>query len=102
MIKCDANCDALGNIWLRNNVFYYIVELPRIDGKRRYFRKSLHTRDYFEARERVKLLLAGKEYAPRKQINLPYPDTEIKTPNQKITIGDVLESALIKANQVNL
>jgi integrase len=98
MIKCDANCDALGNIWLRNNVFYYIVELPRIDGKRRYFRKSLHTRDYFEARERVKLLLAGKEYAPRKQINLPYPDTEIKTPNQKITIGDVLESALIKAN----
>ncbi|MBO5739737.1 MAG: hypothetical protein J6R52_01570 [Alphaproteobacteria bacterium] len=23
MIKCDANCDALGNIWLRNNVFYY-------------------------------------------------------------------------------
>lgn len=42
--KCDANCDATHqNLWLRGNIFYYRVELPREDNKRRYKRISLHT-----------------------------------------------------------
>ena len=52
--KCKANCQANDNLYLRGNVFYYMVELPRQDGKRRYFIKSLHTKDYYEALERSK------------------------------------------------
>lgn len=54
--KCKANCQANDNLYLRGNVFYYMVELPRQDGKRRYFIKSLHTKDYYEALERLKLM----------------------------------------------
>lgn len=61
MKTCDAkrkNCDAKSprgtNLWLRNGIFYYIVELPRVDGRRRYLRQSLHTSDYYEAREQIK------------------------------------------------
>ena len=44
MKKCDANCDATHqNLWLRGNIFYYRVELPRENAKRRYKRISLHT-----------------------------------------------------------
>lgn len=66
--KCDAKCDAFWknsqlfspkfHIWLRKNVFYMIVELPRVDGKRRYKRISLHTNDYYEAKERISLVKA--------------------------------------------
>ena len=29
--KCDANCDAKApHLWLRNNIFYYRVELERV------------------------------------------------------------------------
>ena len=52
--KCKANCQANDNLYLRGDVFYYMVELPRQDGKRRYFIKSLHTKDYYEALERSK------------------------------------------------
>lgn len=52
--KCKANCQANDNLYLRGNVFYYMVELPRQDGKRRYFIKSLHTKDYYEALEKAK------------------------------------------------
>ena len=45
--KCKANCQANDNLYLRGNVFYYMVELPRQDGKRRYFIKSLLTKDYY-------------------------------------------------------
>ncbi len=31
-----------------------IVESPRVDGKRRYKRISLHTSNYYEAKERIK------------------------------------------------
>ena len=51
--KCDAKCDAIHNIWLRNGIYYYRVELSRQNGKRRYFRQSLHTGNYYEAREKV-------------------------------------------------
>ena len=65
--KCDTKYDASVmqfrkyshhfspkvRLWLRKNVFYYIVELPRVDGNRRYKRISLHTNNYYEARERI-------------------------------------------------
>ena len=36
--KCGADCDAnLSHLWLRNNIFYYRVELPRKNNKRRYY-----------------------------------------------------------------
>ncbi len=38
------------HLWLRKNIFYCRVELPRIDGKRRWKRISLHTNNYYEAR----------------------------------------------------
>lgn len=52
--KCKANCQANDNLYMRNGVFYYMVELPRQDGKRRYFIKSLHTKDYYDALENAK------------------------------------------------
>ncbi len=53
--KWDANCEAESHVpapflWLRKNVFYCRIELPRVNGKRRYKRFSLHTSDYYEAR----------------------------------------------------
>jgi hypothetical protein len=42
--KCKANCQANDNLYLRGDVFYYMVELPHQDCKRRYFIKSLHTK----------------------------------------------------------
>ena len=41
------------NLLLRNGIFYFIVELPRVDGRRRYLRQSLKTTNYYEARERA-------------------------------------------------
>ena len=52
--KCKANCQANDNLYLRGDVFYYMVELPRQDDKRRYFIKSLHTKNYYEALEKAK------------------------------------------------
>lgn len=52
--KCKANCQANDNLYMRGDVFYYMVELPRQDGKRRYFIKSLHTKNYYEALEKTK------------------------------------------------
>ena len=52
--KCKANCQANDNLYLRGDVFYYMVELPRQNGKRRYFIKSLHTKNYYEALEKMK------------------------------------------------
>ncbi len=55
--KCKANCQANDNLYLRGDVFYYMVELPRQNGKRRYFIKSLHTKNYYEARTSLCVLL---------------------------------------------
>ena len=46
-------CSAPIHLWLRNRVFYSIMELPRVNGKRRYHRISLHTTNYYEAREKL-------------------------------------------------
>ena len=54
--KCQTNCQADKNLWVRNNVFYFMVELPRKNGKRRYLCKSLHTKNYYEAQERLKIM----------------------------------------------
>ena len=49
--KWDAHqCSTPIHLWLRNNIFYCRMELPRINGKRRYKRISLHTNNYYEAR----------------------------------------------------
>lgn len=44
--KCMANCMANKiYIQLRNKIFYYRVELPKVNNKRRYKIISLHTQD---------------------------------------------------------
>ena len=61
--KCDANCDAkLPHLWLRNNIFYCRVELERVGGKRRYKRISLHTDNFFEAREKLRAMTTDKNW----------------------------------------
>lgn len=69
--KCDANCDARAqksapHLWLRNNVFYCRIELPRVDGKRRYKRFSLHTNNYYEA----KTLMDQQQYIEHTVLNV--------------------------------
>ena len=69
--KCDALCDArtkksAPHLWLRNNVFYCRIELPRVDGKRRYKRFSLHTSNYFEA----KTLMDQQQYIEHTVLNV--------------------------------
>ncbi len=53
---CNTRCNTDHNILLRNNIFYYRVELPRENGKRRFFCKSLKTYNYYEAREKAKIM----------------------------------------------
>ena len=60
--KCDTPWATSGGpkprIILRKNIFYYMIELPYVNGKRRFFRKSLHTDNFFEARQIVKMWVA--------------------------------------------
>lgn len=70
--KCKANCQANDNLYLRGDVFYYMVELPRQNGKRRYFIKSLHTKNYYEALEKAQKITK----------NL---DLTVKTPKELIS-----------------
>ena len=59
--KCDAFCDAwkapVPHLWLRKNIFYCRIEKAKNNGKRRYFRISLHTSNYYEAMERIKTFM---------------------------------------------
>lgn len=70
--KCDASCDARygadQHLWLRNNIFYYRVELPRQNGKRRYKRVSLRTSNFFEAREKIKQMTGKTNNWPFNEI----------------------------------
>ena len=60
--KCMANCMANKiYIQLRNKIFYYRVELPRVNNKRRYKIISLHTQDYYETKERIKQMVVLEE-----------------------------------------
>lgn len=59
---CMANCMAEKiHLQLRNKVFYYRVELPRVNNKRRYKIISLHTQNYFEAKEKIKQMVELEE-----------------------------------------
>ncbi len=42
------------HLHLRNKIFYYRVELPRVNNKRRYKIISLHTQNYYEAQEKIR------------------------------------------------
>lgn len=55
--KCMSYCNTDKYIKLRNNIFYFTMELPRKNGKRRFFCKSLHTYNYYEAREKAKIMV---------------------------------------------
>ena len=99
---CDAKCDAYLisrrlRLWLRNHVFYCIMELSRVNEKRRYLRISLHTDSYYEARERLKHMgvvldqkvadkmrqkLALKPFATQKEL-LQMRDEAIKEANEE-------------------
>lgn len=63
---CMANCMASKiYLQLRNKIFYYRVELPRVNNKRRYKIISLHTQNYFEAQEKIKQMIATEEKLAR-------------------------------------
>ncbi|MBP3615918.1 MAG: tyrosine-type recombinase/integrase [Alphaproteobacteria bacterium] len=49
MAKCMAKTKIKPHLWLRNGFFYCRMELPRVEGKRRYLCYSLYTNDYYEA-----------------------------------------------------
>lgn len=94
--KCQANCKAYEHLWLRNNIFYYMVELPRKNGKRRYYYKSLRTNNYYEAREKAKLMnevnidvLVSRIEHLLSQVNFVYAFKDN---------GQVLETPTISAN----
>lgn len=55
--KCKTNCQSDKYLWIRNNTFYFMFELPKQNNKRRYFCKSLHTKNYYEAKERAKIMV---------------------------------------------
>lgn len=55
--KCQSDCPADKNLWMRNKVFYFMVELPSQNGKRRYICKSLRTTNYYEAQQRLKIMV---------------------------------------------
>ena len=66
--KCMANCVAEKiHLQLRNKIFYYRVELPRVNNKRRYKIISLHTQNYFEAKEKIKQMVELEENFARLQ-----------------------------------
>ena len=58
--KCHAKCRAniskapVPHLWLRKNIFYCRIELPKENGKQRYFFQSLHTKNYYEALTKMK------------------------------------------------
>lgn len=60
--KCMTYCNTDKYIRLRNNIFYFTMELPRQNGKRRFFCKSLHTYNYYEAREKAKIMAENVEH----------------------------------------
>lgn len=56
-----------------------MVELPRVDGKRRYKRISLHTNNYYEARERIKQMGITFEQEIEHQMRLNLATTPFQT-----------------------
>lgn len=78
--KCMATCMAKQiHLQLRNKTFYYRVELPRVNHKRRYKIISLHTQNYFEAQERVKQMITLEEKFAH--LSPFFMDIKVKTNN---------------------
>lgn len=101
--KCMANCMANKiYIQLRNKIFYYRVELPRVNNKRRYKIISLHTQDYFEAKERIKQMLAVEEKFVRLQrlFNNLIFENSVVDPNVATIISPFEKKRLSKHNDV--
>lgn len=101
--NCMANCMANKiYIQLRNKIFYYRVELPRVNNKRRYKIISLHTQDYFEAKERIKQMIAVEEKFTQLQRlfnNLIFEDSTIDS-NIAAIISPFDKKRLSKRNKV--
>lgn len=98
-----ANCMANKiYIQLRNKIFYYRVELPRVNNKRRYKIISLHTQDYFEAKERIKQMLAVEEKFVRLQrlFNNLIFENSVTDPNVAAIISPFEKKRLSKRNDV--
>lgn len=98
-----ANCMANKiYIQLRNKIFYYRVELPRVNNKRRYKIISLHTQDYFEAKERIKQMLAVEEKFVRLQrlFNNLIFENSVTDPNVTAIISPFEKKRLSKRNDV--
>lgn len=87
---CDTNCDAkVPHLWLRNNIFYIRVELERVDGKRRYKRISLHTDNFFEAREKLRTMTTDKNW-PFDELHRLFNNLIFEqVPGQSVDIGNV-------------
>lgn len=98
-----ANCMANKiYIQLRNKIFYYRVELPRVNNKRRYKIISLHTQDYYEAKERIKQMIAVEEKFTQLQRlfnNLIFEDSTIDS-NIAAIISPFEKKRLSKRNKV--
>ena len=100
MTKCDAKkaglCDANDkHLWLRDNVFYYFAELPRVNGKRRYLRQSLKTSNYYEALERIKGL---NNPAANDFVKSHTAPVQLRIAPVKHKISEIIESMLLKAD----
>lgn len=101
--KCMANCMANKiYIQLRNKIFYYRVELPRVNNKRRYKIISLHTQDYYEAKERIKQMLAVEEKFTQLQrlFNNLIFENSVVDPNVAAIISPFEKKRLSKHNDV--
>lgn len=98
-----ANCMANKiYIQLRNKIFYYRVELPRVNNRRRYKIISLHTQDYFEAKERIKQMVALEEQFVRLQrlFNNLIFENSVTDPNVTAIISPFEKKRLSKRNDV--
>lgn len=100
--KCMANCMAeIIHLQLRNKTFYYRVELPRANNKRRYKIISLHTQNYFEAQERVKQMITLEEkfaHLQRLFNNLIFED--VVDTNIATVVSPFLKRRLSRRNKV--
>ena len=109
--KCDANCDAnrpySSFLWLRNNIFYYSIEVARVNGKRRYKRISLRTDNYYKAREMMKQINEKQPKALIDKLRFLYNqlifDTEIIVDGPAGSYGMARQvKTLSKRNEITL
>lgn len=107
--KCMANCMAKPiHLHLRNKIFYYRVELPRVNNKRRYKIISLHTQNYYEAQEKIRQMEELQEKFARLQklyfnliyIRVPIPSGRPSGNNFGLISTGITEKKLSDENKV--